>query len=60
MEKVIKIVKKGQDDGNLKYWASLTFKARMIELEKIRQEVNKHRHGTRQEFQRVYKIIKRA
>ena len=60
MEKVLKIIKKGQDEENLKYWVSLSYEERMIELEKIRQEVKKHQYGTRQELQRVYKIIKRA
>ena len=60
MEKVLKIIKKGQDEENLKYWVSLSYEERMIELEKIRQEVKKHQYETRQELQRVYKIIKRA
>ncbi len=60
MQKQIKIVKKGQDDGNLVYWLSLTTKERMIELEKIRQQINKRKYGTRQRFQRVYRITKRA
>ena len=60
LEKQIKIVKKGQDEGNLLYWLSLTEKDRMIELEKMRQEINKWKYGTRQELQRVYCIVKRA
>lgn len=60
LEKQIKIVKKGQDEGNLLYWLSLTEKDRMIELEKMRQEINKWKYGTRQELQRVYRIVKRA
>lgn len=60
MDKQIKIVKKGEDDGNLLYWLSLTFNQRMAELEKIRKQVNTRNYGTRQGFQRVYRIIKRA
>ena len=60
MKKQIRIVKKGQDDGNLLYWISLTEKERMAELEKIRQQINKRKYGTRQGFQRVYRITKRA
>jgi hypothetical protein len=60
MKKRIKIVKKGQDEGNLLYWLSLTEKERMAELEKIRQQINKRKYGTRQGFQRVYRIAKRA
>jgi hypothetical protein len=60
MEARVRIVKKGQDDGNLLYWLSLTFGERMAELEKIRQYVNQKKYGTRQGFQRVYRVVKRA
>lgn len=60
MEKRIRIVKKGEDNGNLLYWLSLTFQQRMSELEKIRELINKRRYGTQQGFQRVYRITKRA
>lgn len=60
MEKIVRIVKKGQDDSNLLYWLSLSGKERMIELEKIRQEINSKKYGTRQGFQRVYRIIERT
>lgn len=56
MNKQIKIVKKGQDEGNLLYWLSLSTRARMIELEKMRQYINKIKYGTRPEFQRVYRV----
>jgi hypothetical protein len=60
MVKQIKIVKKGQDEGNLIYWLSLSVEERMVELEKMRQEVNKRIYGTRPRFQRVYRIVKRV
>jgi len=60
MKKQIRIVKKGHDDGNLLYWLSLTESERMSELEKMRQQINKRKYGTRQGFQRIYRIIKRA
>ena len=60
MKKQIRIVKKGHDEGNILYWLSLTVNERMIELEKIRQQINKRKYGTRQGFQRVYRITKRA
>lgn len=60
MKKQIRIVKKGEDESNLLYWLSLTDKERMAELEKIRQQVNQIKYGTRQRFQRVYRITKRA
>ncbi|MEZ4987532.1 MAG: hypothetical protein R2795_21215 [Saprospiraceae bacterium] len=60
MEKLIRMVKKGEDEGNLIYWLSLSFNQRMAELEKTRQQINKIKYGTRQGFQRVYRIAKRA
>jgi len=60
MERQIKIVKKGQDNGNLLYCLSLSRQKRMAELEKMRQQINQTIYGTRQEFQRVYRIVKRA
>lgn len=60
MEKIIKITKKGEDDGNLIYWLSLSKIERLIELEKIRKEVNLRLYGDRQRFQRVYTITKRV
>ncbi len=59
MRKVIKIAKKGQDEGNLQYWLSLSEKERMIELEKMRIEVNKRKYGDQQGFQRVYRVTQR-
>ena len=60
MEARVRIVKKGQDDSNLRYWLSLSFGERMAELEKIRQYVNQKKYGTRQGFQRIYRVVKRA
>lgn len=60
MKKQIRIVKKGQDEGNLLYWLSLSEKERMVELEKMRQQINERKYGPRQGFQRVYRIVKRT
>lgn len=60
VEKKLRIIKKGQDDSNLLYWLSLSIQDRMIELEKIRQFVNAKKYGTRQGFQRVYRVTQRA
>jgi hypothetical protein len=59
MKKVIKIVKKGEDESNLEYWLSLSKQERMENLEEIRQQVNNCNGDTEQGFQRVYRIIKR-
>ena len=61
MEKrVIRIIKKGEDEGNLSYWLSMTNSERMIELQKMRIQVNQLLYGTRKGFQRVYRVVKRA
>lgn len=60
MKKQIRIVEKGQDEGNLLYWLSLSKKDRMFELEKMRQQINEQKYGPRQGFQRVYRITQRA
>ena len=59
MDKVVRIVKKGEDDSNVKYWLSLSYQERITNLEKIRKEVNKRIYGTDKGFQRVYRIVKR-
>ena len=38
MKKVVRIVKKGDDDSNIRYWVVLTPKKRLQNLEEIRQE----------------------
>ena len=60
MEKVVRTVKKGNDNSNLLYWLSLNEKERMAELEKIRQEINLRKYGIRQGLQRVYRIVERT
>lgn len=60
MNKQIRIVKKGEDDSNLIYWLSLSHHERMVELEKIRQQINQKYYGNQQGFQRVYRVVKRA
>ena len=60
MEKVVRIVKKGQDDSNLLYWLSLTPRERIRELEEMRTTVNRRMYGPDQGFQRVYRVVKRS
>jgi hypothetical protein len=60
MDKVFKIVKKGEDDSNIQYWVTLTYEQRLLNLEKIRQEVINRFYGSRQEFQRIYRVIERS
>ena len=60
MEKVIRKVKKGEDEANLMYWLSLSGIERLMELKKIREEVNIEKYGHREGFQRVYRVVKRT
>ena len=61
MEKVFRIVKKGEDNSNINYWLTLTHLERLSNLEAIRQEViARFYDGTRQEFQRVYRVVERS
>jgi hypothetical protein len=59
MQRIVKIVKIGQDDSNLFYWLSLSYAQRLEELEKLRIEVNQRMYGNQQGFQRVYRVVKR-
>jgi len=59
MEKVVRIVKKGEDDSNLKYWLSRSYQERLLESERIRQEVIKRVYGGEQRMQRVCRIVKK-
>ncbi len=60
MEKVVRIVKKGDDTHDIMYWLSRTYQERMTELEHIRKTVNKRIYGTEPRLQRVYRIVKRT
>ena len=60
MEKVIRIVKKGDDTNDIIYWLSLSYQERMAELESIRQEVNQRIYGTESRLQRVCRVVKRT
>ena len=56
----IRIVKKSEDDSNIKYWALLSHIERLIELEQLRQQYINWKHDNKPGFQRVYRIVKRA
>lgn len=60
MEKIVRIVKMGEDDSNLLYWLSLSYADRLNQLEQMRKQINEWKYGPRQKFQRVYRIVKRA
>ena len=58
MEKVVRIVKIGDEDNELNYWLSLSYEERMRELERIRAEVNHRIYGTEPRLQSVCRIVK--
>ena len=60
MEKVVRIVKLGNEDNELNYWLSTSYEDRIRELERIRAEVNHRIYGTQSRLQRVYTIVKRT
>jgi hypothetical protein len=60
VKKKVRILKKGEDNSNLKYWLRLSKLERLMELEQLRQQYIKWKYGNQQGFQRVYRIIKRA
>ena len=60
MEKVVRIVKLGNEDNELNYWLSLSYAERISELERIRAEVNQRTYGTQSRLQRVCRIVKRT
>ncbi len=58
--RIVKIVKKGDDESNLTYWMTLSYSERMIELEKMREEIIKRFYGDQQGFQRILRITQRT
>ena len=60
MEKVIRVVKQDEDESNIDYWLTLSYEERLRNLEKLRNEIINRFYGTRQRFQRIYTIVKRA
>ncbi|MBC6401212.1 MAG: hypothetical protein GDA51_03490 [Ekhidna sp.] len=58
MEKVIRIVDKKDSGFDTEYWANKSPKERIEALEILRNQVLT-KNGIRQEFQRVYRVIKR-
>ena len=56
----IRIVRKTEDDSNIRYWAILSQVERLVELEQLREQYINWKYGNQQGFQRVYRIVKRA
>ena len=59
IQPILRIFKMGEEPDDVLYWLSRPPIERIIALEEIRKQYNDWKYGTRQEFQRVYKIIKR-
>ena len=59
ISKTIHIVKKNEQKSDYSFWKTQSYEARLRALEQIREEYNTRIYGAKQEFQRVYKIVKR-
>jgi len=59
ISKTIRIVKKNEQKSEYAFWKTQSYEARLKALEQIREEYNSQEYGTNQEFQRVYKVVKR-
>ncbi|MDL1894435.1 toxin secretion, membrane fusion protein [Sphingobacteriales bacterium CHB3] len=58
---VYRVIKRGEEDKtDLEYWLSRPIQERLAAQEEIRREYNSWRYGTKQRFQRVYRVIKRT
>jgi hypothetical protein len=55
----IRIYKKGEEPDDVLYWLSRPPQERIRALTEIRKQYNDWKYGTGQQFQRVYKIVKR-
>jgi hypothetical protein len=53
-----KICSLSENHSDFDYWNEQSREKRLETLEEIRREYNSWRYGARQEFQRVYRIIK--
>lgn len=55
---VINIIHLKDKTNDYEFWSKQSYESRLLTLEQIRQEYNNWKYGTKQRFQRVYKIIK--
>lgn len=55
----IRIVKRGDDNSNFEYWATLTPTEGLAELEDLRRGYNIWKYGAHSRLQRVYRVVKR-
>ena len=58
MERVIKVITKGEEGFDAQYWSTKTSQERISALEHLRNQYLT-KNGTRQRLQRVCRIIKR-
>jgi hypothetical protein len=59
IEKVVKIIKLGEQKPDSAYWRTRPPEERLAALEQIRREYHLWRYGAEPGFQRVVKIVKR-
>jgi hypothetical protein len=55
----VAVYKKGEEPNDVLFWLSRPPIERIRTLELIREEYNQWKYGTKQRFQRVYRVIKR-
>lgn len=55
---VINIIHLKDRTNDYNFWSKKSYEFRLFTLEQIRQEFNTWKYGTKQRFQRVYRIIK--
>ncbi len=56
---IVRKIKKSEERSDFAYWQTRTPEERLDALEEIRKEYNGWKYGSKQRFQRVYRIIKR-
>lgn len=60
IQKVVTKLPLTEKSGDLRYWRTQPYEARIHALEEIRSEYNEWRYGAQTRLQRVYSIVKRT
>jgi|APSaa5957512622_1039677.scaffolds.fasta_scaffold197066_2 hypothetical protein len=55
---IVRKIKLNELKSDFEYWQQQPITSRLATLQKIREEFISWKYGDRQEFQRVYKVIK--
>lgn len=60
IQKVVTKLPLTEKSGDVRYWRTQPYEARIHVLEEIRREYNEWRYGAQPILQRVYSIVKRT